>query len=133
MPGWLDGLSKSLENIKICCIPENKKNFDTLTPGANSRGATCGKADALSKPATATNIMSPKPRRSITSSTDVYLGLLQKAAKYGDVVLLAAVLKADLQSIQEKDSTGNTALHVAARNGHSEVCDLLCHVSQSLL
>lgn len=57
-----------------------------------------------------------------------YSGFLLRAAERGDATLLLASLKNDEHLLEGQDPNGNTALHIAARKGHTHICEMLCQV-----
>ena len=144
MQGWFEGLARIIGDVRGCCIPENNKNFSTaslppasdknidtisLSLGANGRRNKDEISDLC-------NIIQPEhrlenPEFYNRTSTNLYSERILRAAEDGDTTLLIATLKEEEHLIQGKDPFGNTALHVSAINGHSELCNLLCQVKEN--
>ena len=123
MQRWLNGLTSGVLNINSCCVPEMDGRDAEVVASLVSKhpgGKGSAKAPFHSKD------MGKKPRGK-------YSGFLLRAAERGDETLLMAALKVEEDLIEGQDPSGNTALHLAARHGHTRICDLLCQVKKFVL
>ena len=59
---------------------------------------------------------------------DVYGSFLNAAENRAAVDVLIAHIKSEPDLIRAKDENGNTVLHLASRNGHLQIVEILCQV-----
>ena len=127
MQGWLNGFSGSVMNLPNCCAPEYQiaSVDETIllgkTPAKSSGEQNATVYSSLSSPRQ--HLQDYESRRK-----SKYSGFLLRAAERGDASLLLASLKSDGHLIEGMDPEGNTALHLAARKGHAQICEMLCQV-----
>ena len=120
MESWLGGLASSVCNINGCCSSEKSDQFGRNVPYRAKEGNGPGNLQSAH--------FSDQCMFYNSDPIGKYSGICLHAAETGDAVLLIASLKLDVHLIKEADSNGNTGLHLAARNGHSNVCEILCQV-----
>ena len=125
MQSWFGGLANSFRTINSCCAPDNIKQFDEVVCPTSAREAKEVTGDASSRMVARAPYQKEFYNRAPAGR---YSGFILRAAERGDAALLIAALKVDGHLIEGKDASGNTALHIAARNGHSSICELLCQV-----
>jgi hypothetical protein len=68
--------------------------------------------------------------RTTQTNPPKYTSILHRAAEQGNPSLLRRTLESDKSMIDVADEEGNTALHVAAKKGYLEVCQVLLEVAK---
>ena len=122
MDGLIDDLASSFTSLKECCVPQYRlepKTYPATT--ADTKEKSNGKLLDSSRTDTRTG-------KSMSGHFKCSAKLLLHAAERGDSYLILS-LDLNRNSIQATDPNGNTALHLAAQNGRTNICQLLCQVN----
>jgi ankyrin repeat protein len=125
----LNGLADSIMNMKYCCTPEVTKGSDEAAGSPDPPNTSLDRiamADLRSQRA------SPRKRYKAafenTRSVENFYDVLLTAAQNRETILLISHIQSGGRSIHDKNETGNTVLHLAARDGHQDIVELLCQV-----
>jgi ankyrin repeat protein len=147
MQGWADELASSVECFTKFCVTEERKDIASVN-GFHSKPRGFKVAPAGFQQSVRKSTRNPEyfdvsersplsdqsfcnnitPMIVNTNENGICSEPLLRAADRGDTQSLLFILKTDATLINGKDPSGNTALHLAAKNGHIEACTLLWQV-----
>jgi ankyrin repeat protein len=123
---FLDSIAMEFMNLNYCCNLDHSifSNTEKDKP-VRKTNSTVGGLDRRLP----VNTRSAKPAFQNKKKLANFYARLLAAAQKDDTALLDSYIKSALYFIHVKDNSGNTALHLAARNGHSDIVESLCQVT----
>jgi hypothetical protein len=134
----INSLASGVLNFNVCCAPEANRDDQLPHSASTDGGSMLRKIPASGNAVGSAQVFNSSGRRRDNDRQNTvllagrYSGFLHRAAERGDETMLLAALKIDGDLLEGQDLAGNRALHLAARKGHTKICQILCQVGQSL-